>query len=110
VGPKPTGGPDYHQARAFKETYAAKLAKLEYEIKTGKFIDKNEVDVCHFNRARELRDRMQQIPHRLAHRLAAETDVRSVKEILDAEIREALVDLSTPPHKRLIQSLEGDAG
>jgi hypothetical protein len=106
VGPKPTGGPDYHQARAVKETYAAKLAKLEYEIKTGKLLPKDEVDVCFFNRARELRDRIQMIPRRVAARLAAETDPRTVEEILDSEIREALVDLSTPPHERLVNANE----
>jgi hypothetical protein len=106
VNPKPTGGPDYHQARAVKETYAAKLAKLEYEIKTGKLLPKDEVDVCHFNRARELRDRMQMIPRRVAARLAAETDPRTVEDVLDTEIREALVDLSTPPHERLVNANE----
>jgi hypothetical protein len=106
VNPKPTGGPDYHQARAVKETYAAKLAKLEYEIKTGRLLNKDEVDVCFFNRARELRDRIQMIPRRVAARLAAETDARSVEDILDTEIREALVDLSTPPHERLVNANE----
>jgi hypothetical protein len=106
VDPKPTGGPDYHQARAVKETYAAKLAKLEYEIKTGRLLNKDEVDVCFFNRARELRDRIQMIPRRIAARLAAETDPRTVEDVLDTEIREALVDLSTPPHERLVNANE----
>jgi hypothetical protein len=99
-------GVGYHKARAYREAYKAKLAKLEYEIKTGKLLDKNEVDVCFFNRARELRDRIQQIPRRVAARLAAETDPRTVEEILDSEIREALVDLSTPPHERLVNANE----
>jgi hypothetical protein len=104
--PTRPGGPDYHQARAVKETYAAKLAKLEYEIKTGKLLSKDEVDVCFFNRARELRDRIQMIPRRVAARLAAETDPRTVEDVLDTEIRDALVDLSTPPHERLLKTKE----
>ncbi len=100
------GGLGYRKARAYKEAYKAKLAKLEYEIKTGKLLDKNEVDVACFNWARGTRDRIQLISRRVAHRLAAETDARSVEEILDTEIREALVKLSTMPSSRIVSKIE----
>jgi len=38
-------GVDYHKARAVRETYSARLAKLEFEERTGKLISKDEVDI-----------------------------------------------------------------
>jgi hypothetical protein len=86
--------PSYQKARAVKEFYAARLAKLEYEEREGKLVNIDEINVQHFNRARRLRDRLLVIPHRLAARLAAETDVRTVEEMLDTALCEALEDLS----------------
>jgi hypothetical protein len=88
------GAPDYNKARAVKEFYAARLAKLEFEEREGKLVNIDEINVQHFNRARRLRDRLLMIPRRLAAQLAAETDTRSVEEILDAAICEALEELS----------------
>ncbi|WP_258305067.1 hypothetical protein, partial [Escherichia coli] len=59
-------GVDYHKARAVRETYSARLAKLEFEERTGKLISKDEVDIKYFQLARQLRDRMQQIPRKVA--------------------------------------------
>ena len=89
-----SGAPDYNKARAVKEFYAARLAKLEFEEREGKLVNIDEINVQHFNRARRLRDRLLMIPRRLAAQLAAETDTRTVEEILDAAICEALEELS----------------
>ncbi len=89
-----SGAPDYNKARAVKEFYAARLAKLEFEEREGKLVNIDEINVQHFNRARRLRDRLLMIPRRLAAQLAAETDTRSVEEALDAAICEALEELS----------------
>jgi len=88
------GTPDYNKARAVKEFYAARLAKLEFEEREGKLVNIDEINVQHFNRARRLRDRLLMIPRRLAAQLAAETDTRSVEEILDGAIREALEEMA----------------
>ena len=90
--------PDYQTSRAIREAYAARLAKLEFEERTGKLISKAEVDVKFFQLARQLRDRLQQIPRKLAPEIvalvAADPDVRGVTDILDVAIREALEDLA----------------
>ena len=90
-------GVDYHKARAVRETYSARLAKLEFEERTGKLIRKDEVDVKYFQLARQLRDRLQQIPRKVAPEIVAlvvaDPDVRGVTDILDVAIREALEDL-----------------
>lgn len=91
-------GVDYHKARAIRETYAARLAKLEFEERSGKLLNADEVKVKYFNLARALRDRLQQIPRKVAPEIVAlvvaEPDVRGVTDILDVAIREALEELS----------------
>lgn len=91
-------GVDYHKARAVRETYAARLAKLEFEERSGKFLSKDEVDIKYFQLARQLRDRIQQIPRKVAPEIVAlvvaAPDVRGVTDLLDAALREALEDLA----------------
>ncbi len=91
-------GVDYHKARAVRETYSARLAKLDFEERTAKLISKDEVDIKYFQLARQLRDRMQQIPRKVAPEIVAlvvaDPDVRGVTDILDVAIREALEDLT----------------
>lgn len=86
--------PDYQTSRAIREAFAARLAKLEYEERTGKLISSDEVEMRTFNLARRLRDRMQTLPRRLAAALAAEQDPRVIEQRLDDEIRQALEELS----------------
>lgn len=91
-------GVDYHKARAIRETYAARLAKLEFEERSDKLISKDDVDIKYFQLARQLRDRLQQIPRKVAPEIVAlvvaDPDMRGVTDILDVAIREALEDLS----------------
>ena len=93
-----TRGVDYHKARAVRETYAARLAKLDFEERSAKLISKDEADTEFFTLARQLRDRIQQIPRKVAPEIVAlvvaSPDVRGVTDILDVAIREALEDLS----------------
>lgn len=89
---------DYHKARAVRETYAARLAKLEFEERTGKLLNADEVKVKYFNLARLLRDRIQQIPRKVAPNIVAavvaQPDQRVVEDLLMEAIREALEELS----------------
>ncbi len=81
-----------------RETYAARLAKLDFEERSAKLISKDEADTEFFTLARQLRDRIQQIPRKVAPEIVAlvvaSPDVRGVTDLLDAAIREALEDLS----------------
>ena len=84
------GGLDYARARAVRENYLARLAKIEYEERLGKLISRDEVQVAAFNKFRQFRDHMLNIPDRLAAILAAETESAKCYEILATEIRKAL--------------------
>jgi hypothetical protein len=84
------GASQYNKARAVREHYQARLAKLEFEEKTGKLIPADEVKVAAFNLFRRYRDHMLNIADRLAAILAAETETAKCYEILATEIRKAL--------------------
>jgi hypothetical protein len=84
------GASQYNKARAVREHYQARLAKLEFEEKTGKLIPADEVKVTAFNLFRRYRDHMLNIPDRLAAILAAEAEAAKCYEILASEIRKAL--------------------
>lgn len=90
--------PDYQTSRAIREAYAARLAKLEFEERTGKLLNADEVKVKQFNLARLLRDRIQQIPRKVAPQIVAavvvQPDQRVVEDLLMEAIREALEELS----------------
>lgn len=86
--------PDYQTSRAIREAYAARLAKLEYEERTGKLISAEDVSVRTFNLARRMRDRMLTLPRRLSAAFAAEQDARTIEQRLEDEIRQALEELS----------------
>ena len=88
------GASQYAKARAVREHYQARLAKLDYEERTGKLISKDEVQVASFNKFRQFRDNLLNIPDRLSAMLAAEVEAGPVHHILTNEIRKALNDFA----------------
>jgi len=90
----PAGSLDYFRARAIRESYLARLAKIEFEERTAKLVSRDEVQVAAFTNGRTVRDNLLNIPDRLAATLAAETDPDRVHHLLSAEIRKALEELA----------------
>src|SRR5581483_2205690 len=84
------GASQYSKARAIREHFQARLAKLEFEERTGKLVSADEVRVAAFNQFRQFRDHMLNLPDRLAAMLAAESEPATCYEILTTEIRKAL--------------------
>ena len=84
------GASQYTKARAVREYYQAKLARIEYEERVAKLVAKNEVQVAAFDKFRQFRDHMLNIPDRVAAMVAAETEAAKCYEILTSEIRRAL--------------------
>jgi hypothetical protein len=89
-----TGALAYSKARAIREGYLARIAKIEFEERSDKLISRNDVEVAAFNRFRTFRDGMLNIPDRLAAQLAAETDAGRAHHILSTEIRRALTEFA----------------
>lgn len=96
----PASGPDYNVSRAVREAYTARLAKLEYEEKTGLLVKAETVKLQWFNTLRIVRDRMLQLPDRLASTFAAELDANKIKAAMDSEIRRILDDAANEVAKQ----------
>ena len=66
--------------------YRAKLRKLEFETRTGKYLLADEVKVTWYNVARQIRDKLLALPSKLAPQLAALGDMKEIRDLLDTEI------------------------
>lgn len=86
--------PNYQTSRAIRETYNAKLTRLDYEERMGKLLKAEEVAADAYETARRVRDRLLGIPSRMSAVLASETDSKSIERLLDQELRIALEELS----------------
>ena len=86
--------PNYQMSRAVRETYNAKLTRLDYEERTGKLLNAEDVAKEAFAVARRVRDRLLNIPSRMASVLASETDSKAIERLLSQELRIALEELS----------------
>ena len=84
------GASQYTKARAVREYYQARLARIEYEERVAKLVAKDEVQVAAFNKFRQFRDHMLNIPDRVAAVVAAETEAAKCYEVLATEVRRAL--------------------
>jgi hypothetical protein len=93
-GPSVAGAPNYQISRAVRETYNAKLTRLDYEERTGKLLNAEDVAKEAFALARRVRDRLLNIPSRMASVLASETDSKTIEALLSQELRIALEELS----------------
>ena len=85
---------DFVTARTMREAFKAKMAKMEYEEKSGKLTDAARVRDDAFQAARMVRDALLGIPDRLADVLAAETDPKKIRELLMNELEDILNELS----------------
>jgi len=88
------GGVDFITARTMREAFRAKLAKLEYEEKSGKLTDAARVRNDAFKAGRIIRDELLAIPDRLADVLAAEDDPATVRKIIFDELELVLNRIS----------------
>ncbi len=94
AGGNAAGAVDFVTARTMREAFRAKLAKLEYEEKSGKLTDAGKVRNDAFKAGRIIRDELLAIPDRLADVLAAEDDPGSVRQIIFEELEKVLNRIS----------------
>ena len=87
-------GPSLAQSKAIREAYLARLAKLEYEEKTGKLVNAEDVKARAFKMAREARDAMLTLPDRLAPILASLTDVQEIHRVMREDIERTCADIA----------------
>lgn len=87
----------YAASRAAREGYLARLAKLEFEQRSGKLVDADEVRAQIFGLGRRMRDALMGLPDRLAPVLAGQTDQAEIHRLLAQEIMTSLAELSAAP-------------
>lgn len=90
----------YAASRAARESYQARLAKLDFEQRSGKLVDTDEVRAHIFGLVRRLRDSLLGIPDRLAPVLVGETDQAQIHQRLTEELTTSLAELSKAPPLR----------
>lgn len=98
-------GASYAKARAAREGYQARLVKLEYEEKSGKLVNADEVKVANFNAARIARDTLMNIPDRLAPVLAGKNDSNEIHKLLSEEIKRTLEELCNSLQRMFAQKV-----
>ena len=94
VVPATKGLPSYADSRSAHEYFKAQTAKLEYEQQKKILVLRKTVDDEIFSENRRVRDRLQNIPGRVAPILAAMTDILEIEKMISQEIYDALVELS----------------
>lgn len=87
--------PDISKQEAFIKAYKARLAKLEYEEKSGKLINRELVRNQIVGSMRAIRDAIIGIPQKIAAEVASETDPYACESIMMKEINTVLTELST---------------
>lgn len=88
----------YHRSRAIREDYNAKLTHLQFERESGKLIPIEEVRTSAFNAGRRVRDRLLNIPDRVAPQLVGKASIFEIKNILKSELTKILEELSAHPY------------
>lgn len=87
---------EYADARAEREGYQARLVRIELGKKSGELVSAKAVEDAAFKMGRTIRDNLFNIPDRVSHQLAAETDPLKIHEILRVEIHKVLEMLASP--------------
>jgi hypothetical protein len=93
----------YAASRAAREGYNARLAKLEFEQKSGKLVDADQVRAQIFALGRRARDTMLGIPDRLAAVLEGQKQAE-IHRLLTEEITRGLSELTSAPPIKAAQS------
>ena len=80
----------YGQAKTARETYAAKIAELEYRERAGELVELEKVKTEFRNIAEMVKTNLLNIPDRISSIVAAEQNEKVVHDMVSHEIRAAL--------------------
>ena len=80
----------FNRARAAKEIALAKERQLDLRRREGELLEAREVEQACTQKLTSFKNRLLAIPDRLAQKLAAISEDREIRAILDGEIKAAL--------------------
>ena len=95
----PAGESDYWVSRARREHAEADLAELKLAEQNGQLIRVEAIRSALAGVISSTRDSLLQLPARLAPVLAAETDAAKVHDLIQAEIHQALAQITAAPDR-----------
>lgn len=87
-------GPSYAQSRAIREAYMARLAKIEFDERSGKLVPADAARVAIFNTARKARDMLLAVPDRVAPLVVGQTDAHEIHRILMDEVQRICAEIA----------------
>lgn len=90
--PEPEDANSYQAARALKEKYAAKTARMEYERAIGQLIERQAVEDAIEDVMTLVRQQLEQMPNRVSPQLIAQP-LDTVRATLKREIRDLLTEM-----------------
>ena len=93
---------EYNKAKAVKETFGAKTARLNYEILIKELIKVRVVEKKIFELASEVRDAVLSIPDKISPELASMIDEREINIFLDKILRDCLRSISAENTKEFV--------
>ena len=96
----------YADSRAAREAYLYKLARLDFEERSGKLVDADKVREQVYALGHRMRDAMLSLPARLAPVLVGQADQAVILKLLEDEILTSLSELSTAPAIRAVERVE----
>ncbi|MBT6227740.1 MAG: hypothetical protein HOI47_13925, partial [Candidatus Scalindua sp.] len=76
--------------RTREKLLKVELLELDVALKKGEMVLTKDVEVAAFNAAREIRDRMLNIPDRISAIVAAESNEINVRDIINEQIENEL--------------------
>ncbi len=96
AGPTATGdnASRYAEAKTIRTIFQAKLARLEFETRQGKLIERDAVKERVAGHISAIRDGLEGLAERLAGPIAAQGDPRKVRALMKAEITRELVRIA----------------
>lgn len=93
-GIDPNAPPPLAESKTLQAAYQARLAQIEYEEKSGKLVDADQVKKTAFKAARVTRDAILAIPDRVAAQFAGMTDPFTIHSTLTNELRAAIEEIT----------------
>lgn len=102
-------GPNYHHARAVRETIRARREQLELDELLGRKIDADQVRLAQFELGRRTRDAIDAMFSRVSARLVGKPR-REIERILREENRRVMDGLSSTPLERPTDAAGASAG
>lgn len=88
------GLPQYSDSKQKGAHFEAKQKELDYLQKAGELVSRREIEERAFSVGRRIRDKIMNLPNRLAPELAGERDIHRIELYLKKELNKCLTELS----------------